>query len=62
MARRVTPADIEQFFKLHKEFKNCAEIARRTDFSASTIRRYINPNRKDAPRMAIEVYKELLHA
>ena len=61
MAKRVAPDDIKQFHSLYKELKSYKEVALRTGFSASTVSRYINPNRKDAPRMAIEVYKELLH-
>ena len=60
MARRVTPEDIKQVHKLYHELRSYKEVAERTGFSASTVSRYVNPNQKNAPRMALEVYKELL--
>ena len=41
MARRVTPADIIEFHRLYTKYGTYAEAARYTDFSASTVRKYI---------------------
>lgn len=44
MANRVTQADIIKFNELYAKYKNKAQVARETGFSASTVSKYINVN------------------
>ena len=44
MANRVTNEDIVKINEIYQEVKTYAETARRTGFSASTVKKYINPN------------------
>ena len=44
MAKRVTNEDILLMNKIYAETKTYAETARQTGFSASTVKKYINPN------------------
>ena len=41
MRKRVTPEDVKNFHALYEKHGTYAEVARRTGFSASTIRRYV---------------------
>lgn len=43
MANKVTQSDIQVFNELYAEVKTYAEVARRTGFSASTVKKYIVP-------------------
>ncbi len=42
MSKPVTPEQVKLFHKLYAEHGSYAEVARRTNRSASTISRYIN--------------------
>lgn len=54
MAKRVTPAEIIEMNRLYNELNNFAEVARRTGFSASTIRRYVGMGKMpNAHKMAV---------
>lgn len=44
--KRVTADDILKFNNLYFQFKNFAEVARQTGFSASTVRKYVDVNWK----------------
>lgn len=44
MANKVTPDDILQMNILYLELKTYAAVARKTGFSAGTIKKYIIPN------------------
>ena len=44
MARKVSVDDIRQMNEIYYECKNYAETARRTGWSASTVRNYIDKN------------------
>lgn len=44
MARKVSVDDIRQMNEIYYECKNYAEVARRTGWSASTVRNYIDKN------------------
>ena len=44
MAKRVTNEDILVFNEIYYKTKNCAQVARETGFSASTVRKYIDKN------------------
>lgn len=44
MANRVTTDNIKEFNALYYETKNFSEVARRTGFSASTVRKYVDKN------------------
>lgn len=44
MAGKVTPQDIAKFNELYYKLKTYAAVARETGFSASTVKRYIDPN------------------
>lgn len=46
MARRVGLDDILQFNQLYYRLKNFTEVARRTDFSVATVRKYTDRNWK----------------
>lgn len=47
--RRVRPEDIVEFISLYKKLGTYAEVARNTDFSASTVARYVKMNGTDKP-------------
>lgn len=44
MARRVTVDDIKKINALYYKYKNYAEVARQTGWSASTVRSYVDKN------------------
>lgn len=44
MANKVTPDDILQMNTLYLELKTYAAVARKTGFSAGTVKKYIIPN------------------
>lgn len=44
MANKVTPDDVLQMNILYLEFKTYAAVARKTGFSAGTVKKYIIPN------------------
>lgn len=44
MARRITVDDIKKINELYYECHNYAEVARRTGWSASTVRAYVDKN------------------
>lgn len=44
MAKRVTNEDIIKINEVYAAVKTYAETARQTGFSASTVKKYINPN------------------
>lgn len=46
MAKRVATEDILQMNSLYFQYKNFAEVARQTGFSASTVRKYVDVNWK----------------
>ena len=46
MANKVTQDNIKEFNALYYETKNYSEVARRTGFSASTVRKYVDKNWK----------------
>ena len=58
MAARVTPAEIVEMHRLYNELGNAAEVARRMDRSATTIRRYLQM--KDCPAVLRHTTKELI--
>ena len=46
MANKVTPNDIARFNELYYKLKTYAAVARETGFSASTVKKYIDPKWK----------------
>ena len=44
MARRITVEDIKKINELYYKYKNYAEVARQTGWSASTVRAYVDKN------------------
>lgn len=44
MARRITLDDRRQINELYYKYKNYAEVARQTGWSASTVRAYVDKN------------------
>ena len=56
MAKRVTNEDIIRINKIYSATKVYAETARQTGFSASTVKKYVNPGFKilDKPMEKIE--------
>ena len=46
MAKRVTNEDILQINSLYFQYKNYAEVARKTGFAASTVKKYVIPGWK----------------
>ena len=46
MAKRVTSEDILQINSLYFQYKNYAEVARKTGFAASTVKKYVIPGWK----------------
>lgn len=59
MARRVTPADIIEFHRLYAKYGTYAEAARYTDFSASTVRKYINL--ENVPKAVNQTWEGLMN-
>ncbi len=54
MRKRVTPEDVKNFHALYEKHGIYAEVARRTGFSASTIRRYVGMGEMpNAHKMAV---------
>lgn len=60
MARRVTPADIVEFHRLYAKYGTYAEAARYTDFSASTVRKYIKLG--NVPKAVSQTWEGLMTA
>ena len=58
MAARVTPAEFAEMHRLYAELGNAAEVARRINRSASTVRRYIKM--QDCPALVRHTTKELI--
>lgn len=50
MVNKVTPTDIAHFNELYYKLKTYAAVARETGFSASTVKRYIDPNWRPVDR------------
>ena len=50
---RVTSEDILQMNSLYFQYKNFAEVARQTGFSASTVRKYVDVNWKPVENESI---------
>lgn len=44
MARKVTNEDIKLFNELYYKYKNMAEVARQTGWSAGTVSKYVDKN------------------
>lgn len=44
MARRITVDDIKKINELYYKYRNYAEVARQTGWSASTVRSYVDKN------------------
>lgn len=44
MARRITIDDIRKINELYYQYHNYAEVARQTNWSASTVRSYVDKN------------------
>lgn len=59
MARRVTPADIIEFHRLYAKHGTYAEAARYTDFSASTVRKYIKL--ENVPKAVNQTWEGLMN-
>lgn len=51
MANRVGPLDIIKMNELYLTIKTYAGVAREVGFSASTVKRYIDPNFKLVPKV-----------
>ena len=51
---KVTKEDIKTFNKLYFETKNFSEVARRTGFSASTVRKYVDRNYRPVDENSIK--------
>lgn len=58
MATRVSPAEIIEMHRLYNELGNAAEVARRMNRGASTVRRYIKM--KDTPTIVQHTFKKLV--
>lgn len=58
MAARVSPAEFAEMHRLYNELGNAAEVARRMNRSASTVRKYIKM--KDCPALVRHVTKEMV--
>lgn len=72
MARKVTTEDIKQFNELYFKYKNYAEVARQTGWSASTISKYVDKNyqpvvqtevkrfsREDLPEFSTAIFEDV---
>lgn len=54
MRKRVAPENVKNFHALYEKHGTYAEVARRTGFSASTIRRYVGMGKMpNAHKMAV---------
>ena len=60
MAKRVTKADIVEFHRLYDKYGSYARAARHSDFSASTIRRYVQL--KNVPKVVSQTWDGALNA
>jgi hypothetical protein len=60
MARRVTPADIVEFHRLYAKYGTYARAAEYTDFSASTVARYIKLG--NVPKVISQTWEGLMTA
>jgi len=58
MTARVTPSEFAEMHRLYAELGNAAEVARRMNRGASTVRRYIKM--KDYPALVRHTTKELI--
>lgn len=58
MAVRITPAEFAEMHRLYAEFGNAAEVARRMNRDASTVRKYIKI--KDCPALVRHTTTELI--
>ena len=58
MAVRITPAEFAEMHRLYAELGNAAEVARRMNRDASTVRRYIKI--KDYPALVRYATKKLI--
>lgn len=58
MAARVTPAEMAEMHRLYNELGNMAEVARRMNRSASTVRKYVKMY--DCSRLVQHTTKELI--
>lgn len=71
MANKVTQENIKEFNALYYQTKNYSEVARRTGFSASTVRKYVDKNwtpvqksdiirfTGDVPNVNLQMFREL---
>lgn len=59
MARRVTPEDVIEFHRLYAKYGTYAETARYTDFSASTVRKYIKL--ENVPKAVNQTWEGLMN-
>jgi len=57
MANKITEEEIVQINELYYECKSYAEVARRTGRSASTIKKYVNPDYLKSKEKDKKVYK-----
>ena len=59
-AKRITPEEIKEFYRLYEEYGTFAEVARRTKRSAQSVAKYVNPKNLKALQMAArqEIVKE----
>lgn len=51
-AKRVTPEEVKEFFRLYEKYGTFAEVARRTGRSASTVSRYCSQKRLSSLKIA----------
>ena len=60
MPRRVTAAEVREFYRLYAECQTYAEVARRTGRSASTVARYLKL--PSAPKSIRQIVREAMEA
>lgn len=58
MPRRVTAAEVREFYRLYAECQTYAEVARRTGRSASTVARYLKL--PSAPKSIRQIVREAM--
>lgn len=58
MPRRVTAAEVREFYRLYAECQTYAEVARRTGRSASTVARYLKL--PSAPKSIRQIMREAM--
>lgn len=56
MANKVTPQDIQKINELYYKLKTYAAVARETGFSATTVKRYVDPNWKPVDPTKIKFF------